>query len=323
MLAVQRYPWEQGVCAQAMFESGEQDVYIAMAHDAVLRRASDGRLAVTGENIAVTDPAANGEAVWRAYEHTNDDFYKKAAFELLDYYKNKAPRTTSGLICHNDRTFTEGFSAMQIWADSCYMLPPFFAVMGEFDDAQRQLDGYLDRLTDQSTGLLFHIYDEGTKRFLRKKLWATGNGWALLAIARLITLSNNANLEAVRQKYIKKGTTLLDSMLRMQCDSGMFRDILDDGDAFEDGTAAMMTATFIYRGGVENWLDINGGYMENADKVYEHMSEKIDKYGIIRGVCGCPHFNSPGTSAEAQASYIMMHAWRERAAKLSKISANR
>ena len=320
MLGVQRYPWEQGVCAQAMLEAGETAAFIAMAHDAVLRQTHDGRLAVITENIAVTDPAANGEAVWRAYEHTGDEFYKRAAENMLAYLMEKAPRVTKNvafaydskgleaLICHNSITFTEGYSPMQIWVDSCYMLPPFLAVMGEFNEARKQLDGYLNCLTDAKTGLLFHIYDAGTSRFVRKKLWATGNGWALLGIARMISLSNCANLGKVSEKYIKTGTALLDSMLAYQRDSGMFCDILDEPDSFEDGTSAMMSAAFIYRGIYEKWLDCK--YREKADLVYASMQNKVDDYGIIRGVCGCPHFNSPGTSAEAQASYIMMEAWR-------------
>lgn len=38
MLAVQRYPWEQGVCMQALYEIGDINTAIAMAHDAVLRQ---------------------------------------------------------------------------------------------------------------------------------------------------------------------------------------------------------------------------------------------------------------------------------------------
>ena len=60
MLAVQRYPWEQGVCMQALYEFGDITTAVAMAHDAVLRLQADGRLSVINENIAVTDPAANG-----------------------------------------------------------------------------------------------------------------------------------------------------------------------------------------------------------------------------------------------------------------------
>ena len=33
MLAMQRYPWEQGVCAQALFEAGQNEIWVAMAYD--------------------------------------------------------------------------------------------------------------------------------------------------------------------------------------------------------------------------------------------------------------------------------------------------
>ena len=60
MLAMQRYPWEQGVCAQALYEAGCDDIWVAMAHDAVKRMDSLGRLAMAGGGEAVSDPAANG-----------------------------------------------------------------------------------------------------------------------------------------------------------------------------------------------------------------------------------------------------------------------
>jgi rhamnogalacturonyl hydrolase YesR len=318
MLAIQRYPWEQGVCAQAMLEASGTDesataTFIAMAHDAVLRQSADGRLAVITNNISVTDPAANGEAVWRAYEHTGDDFYRKAAESMLAYLMEKAPRTAEGLICHNDISFEEEFSPYQIWADSCYMLPPFLAVMKQYDESRKQLDGYLECLTDPKTGLLFHIYDAGNGKdapgkFVSKKLWATGNGWALLGIARVIELLTEAGVDSA--EYALRGCDLLDSMLKYRCDNGMFRNTLDKPDTFEDGTSAMMSAVFIYKGIANGWLERD--YLELAETVYRNIQDKIDPFGIIRGVCGCPHFNSIGTSAEAQAAYIMMEVSRRK-----------
>ena len=52
-------------------------------------------------------------------------------------------------------------------------------------------------------------------------------------------------------------------------------DIIDDPGSFVDGTSSMMTAAVIYRGNVG----------------------------------GCPDFVTQGTSAEAQAAYIMASAW--------------
>ena len=48
MLAMQRNPWEQGVCAQALYELGRTELWLPMAHDAVLRQRRDGRLAMVG-----------------------------------------------------------------------------------------------------------------------------------------------------------------------------------------------------------------------------------------------------------------------------------
>ncbi|MBE6753496.1 MAG: glycosyl hydrolase [Ruminococcaceae bacterium] len=311
MLAVQRYPWEQGVCAQVLWEMGDTTTAVAMAHDAVLRQQEDGRLAVTGENIAVTDPAANGEAVWRAYELTGREMYRDAAEKMLDYLLHKAPRTDEGIICHNEVTFHEGFSERQVWVDSVYMAPPFLAVMGQCEEALRQIEGYISYLIDQSTGLLYHIYDTGTKRFVRKKLWATGNGWALLGIGRVIDTCIGSGRNDIAERLIGQGRNILDAMFRYQLPDGRFHDILDDSDSFAEGAGAMMMAAFIYRGICGGWLD--AAYAPCADKVRATMDNYVDSFGIIHEVCGCPHFVDVGTSAESMAAYLMMHAHYEKA----------
>lgn len=310
MLAVQRYPWEQGVCAQAVWELGDVATAVAMAHDAVLRQKEDGRLAVINDNIAVTDPAANGEVVWRAYEITGNEFYKVAAERMLNYLMQRAPRTDKGIICHNEISFYEGFSAEQIWVDSVYMAPPFLAVMGEPDEAAKQIEGCFDYLQDEETGLLFHIYDPGTGKFVRKKRWATGNGWALLGIARVIETAKEKDRNDIVDSLAKRGTALLNSMLRYQLPDGRFHDIMDEKDSFAEGTAAMMMAAAIYRGVHAGWLPDD--YIFHADLVYGNMPKYVDEYGIIHEVCGCPDFASVGTSAESMASFLMMEAWHKK-----------
>ena len=310
MLAVQRYPWEQGVCAQAIWELGDVATAVAMAHDAVLRQMEDGRLAVINDNIAVTDPAANGEVVWRAYEVTGNEFYKNAAEKMLDYLMHRAPRTDKDIICHNEISFYEGFSPEQIWVDSVYMAPPFLAVMGELDEAVKQIEGCFGYLQDKETGLLFHIYDPGTGKLVREKRWATGNGWALLGIARVIETAKEKGRNDIAEKLAKLGVALLDSMLKYQLPDGRFRDIMDEKDSFPEGTAAMMMAATIYRGAYTGWLSED--YIFHADLVYGTMQNYVDEYGIIHEVCGCPDFVSIGTSAESMASFLMMEAWHKK-----------
>ena len=63
LLAMQRYSWEQGVAAQSLLESGDTELMMLFAKDAVGRQLADGRLGVMGNFTAVTDPAAVGEAL--------------------------------------------------------------------------------------------------------------------------------------------------------------------------------------------------------------------------------------------------------------------
>ena len=310
MLAVQRYSWEQGVCMQALYELGDITSAVAMAHDAVLRQLEDGRLAIIEGPVAVADPAASGEMVWRAYELTGDDYYKNAAERMLDFLLNKAPRTDKNILCHNNVSFVEGFSEKQIWVDAIYMAPPFIALMGHLDEAVLQIKGVYDYLIDRNKGLLNHIYDAGQGRYLSEEIWATGNAWALMGIGRVISIAIDNNREDIANELKKMQIDLLDAMIKFQLPDGRFRDVLDDENSFVDGAAAMMMAAAIYRGVSQGWMVSD--YLKYADLVYFTMDNYVDKYGIIHEVCGCPHFNSQGTSAESMAAYLMMHAWKEK-----------
>ena len=100
MLSLQRATWEQGVAMQSMLELGETELVILMAKDAVLRQSTDGRLAMLGEEFALSDAASPGEAVLYAAKETGDSVLMNGFNKLLDYILNKAPRTKDGIIYH-------------------------------------------------------------------------------------------------------------------------------------------------------------------------------------------------------------------------------
>ncbi len=310
MLAMQRFPWEQGVCAQALFEAGRDDIWIAMAYDAVKRMDSSGRLAMAGGGEVVSDPAANGEVCFRAFENTKDEFFLKGAENMLEYLLHKAPRTEDGIICHNNASFFEGFSKYQLWIDGLYMVPPFLAVMGELDEAVNQIRGYIRHLFDNKSGLFYHIIDVEKNTFVRKVHWATGNGWALMGMARVLEEAKKRGIEDIYKELLPFQENLLEHMLKYQTDDGRFHDILDDQNSFVDGTSAMMMAAAVYRGISNGYLD--NKWKENADLAYLTVIHRIDGYGLVREVCGCPDFLEEGTSAEAQAALIMADAWKNR-----------
>lgn len=313
MLAMQRYSWEQGVCAQALYEAGRKDLWLPMAYDAVKRQGADGRLALAGSEAAVSDPAANGEVCLRAYEETGDPFFLDGARRMLEYLETKAPRTGDGIVCHNAVSFDAAYSPYQLWIDGLYMVPPFLAVMGRVQEAAEQIEGYIRWLFDEETGLFFHIVDTSDGRFVRRKRWATGNGWALMGLARVIEAAGAQGAESVRTKLSAFLNRLLESMLRYRLPDGRFHDILDDPESFIDGTSAMMAAAAVFRGILHGY--VSSSRLDAAETAWRTVSGKIDEIGLIHEVCGCPDFLSEGTSAEAQAAFIMADAWREKLKK--------
>ncbi len=310
MLAMQRHPWEQGVCMQALYEADRPELWLPMAYDAIKRISADGRLAMVGGGAAVSDPAACGEVCLRAYERTGDNFYRTGAERMLDYLMHRAPRTKDEIICHNEISFEEGFSAKQLWIDGLYMVPPFLAVMGRVREAAEQIAGYTRHLFDPETGLFFHILDTEQGRFVRKKRWATGNGWALLGLIRTAEEARKQGERETADFLIDQYRKLLSALLPYQLPDGRFHDILDDSTSFVDGTSATMTAAAIWRGIDDGFLPAEYGVF--AERAFQTVTGTIDSIGLIHQVCGCPDFTAEGTSAEAQASYVMASAWRSR-----------
>ncbi len=310
MLAMQRHSWEQGVCAQALYEAGLGELWIPMAYDAIQRQGEDGRLALIGGSAAVSDPASNGEVCLRAYEQTGKQVFLDGAQRMLQYLEQNAPRTRDGIICHNLVSFENGYSPRQLWIDGLYMVPPFLAVMGQVEEAAEQIRGYIRHLYDEETGLFWHIVDAESGRYVRQKHWATGNGWALMGLARVIEAAGEQECAEIAEELADFQRRLLSAMLRLQLPDGRFRDILDEEDSFVDGTSAMMLAATVFRGIVHGYID--EALAGVAEKACRTVADGMDETGLIHEVCGCPHFTAEGTSAEAQAAFVMAEAWRKK-----------
>jgi rhamnogalacturonyl hydrolase YesR len=302
LLAMQRYSWEQGTAMQAFLEQGEMETVIPMAKEAVHRRLPDGRAANIGSSGAVTDPCSVGEALIAAYEATGDAALKQGLDELLEWALKKAPRNSKGVVYHLD-------SKPQIWSDSTYMLPPFLAAFGHFDEALTNLYGYWDLLFDTDAKLMRHIWDDGAKSFIRKAHWGGGNGWTLAAIARVYGLLPEGR-STDKEKLAAMGKTLIDGVLAHIRPDFLFHDVIDDHASFVETNLSQMLAYTIYRAVHGKWLDKS--YLETAEKLYAAASAKIDAYGLVQGCCGSPSFDKAGVSPEGQAFYLLMEAARSK-----------
>jgi rhamnogalacturonyl hydrolase YesR len=302
LLAMQRHSWEQGTAMQAFLEMNDMDLVILMAKEAVCRRGPDGRAAAIGSSGAVTDPCAVGEALIAACRATGDIALKQGYDELLEWALKKAPRNSQGIVYHLD-------SKPQIWSDSAYMLPPFLAAAGYFDEALVNLYGYWDILFDPDARLMRHIWDDNAKRFAREAHWGGGNGWTLAAVARVYDLLPEGRA-ADREKLAQMGKALIDGVLAHIRDDFFFHDVVDDKGSFVETNLSQMLAYTIYRAVYGKWLA--RPYLEIAEKLYAAAREKIDVYGLVQDCCGAPSFNKPGVAPEGQAFFLLMEAARSK-----------
>jgi rhamnogalacturonyl hydrolase YesR len=298
MLTMQRHAWEQGVAAQALLELGETDLIILMAREAVLRQWDDGRLGQVCDNHGVTDPGANGEAVLFAATATGEPILKAGADKMLEYLLHRAPRTKDGTLYHID-------DKPQVWIDSMYMAPPFLAVAGHYDEALKQVEGLRKLLWNKDDKLFSHIWDDAKHDFGRKDFWGVGNGWAAAGMTRIIK-ALPAKMQTEKKRLAGYVRDVIDGCLRYQRKDGFFHDVVNKPASFVEINLAQMLAYCIYRGVKAGWLDAS--YLDRADKMRLSARSKVDKQGLVQGVCGSPTFEAPGTATEGQAFYLMMES---------------
>jgi len=296
MLSMQRATWEQGVAMQALLEMGESELVILMAKEAVLRQSTDGRLAMLGEEFALSDAASPGEAVLWAARKTGDMVLMNGFDRLLDYIVNKAPRNKEGIIYHFSNT-------PQIWSDIMYMLPPFLAAAGKYDEAIRQIEGARGCLWNDDKKLLSHMWDCEKRTFVRKDCWGVGNGWSAAGITRVIRALPDS-MQAEKNKLAGYAKEIIDGCLAHVREDGLFHNIVDDPRSFVETNLAQMIAYSIYRGIQGGW--IGRSYKEKADTMRTAAHSKVDHLGLVQGVCGSPEFDHPGTATEGQAFFLLM-----------------
>lgn len=300
LLTMIRHPWEQGTAANAFIESGDDHIAVSMASEAVSRQSKDGRLAYIPGSSNITDPCVCGESVMFAYEKTGDARYRTAAEKMLAFI-DSAPGNADGVQFHN-------FSQPMIAADCMYMVPTFYAVMGRFDEAVRQVDLRFNLLWNEEKGAMNHQWDAEKNKLWRDKRWGAASGWNAAAIVKVLHLLPE-KMKEDRERLTGYLNMLVEGVLKYQLDNGLFHDVLDEPDTFVEVNAAQMMAYSIYRGVTWGFLDKR--YIPAADRMRTAANDKVDSDGFVRDVAGAPHFTKSGVSPEGQAFYILMETAAE------------
>ena len=297
LLGMQRYNWEQGVAAQAMLELGDDRWTVSLARAAVMRQ-QNGRFSVIGSHDPLTDSASVGEAVLYAGKVTGDPLFSRAAEEMLHLLLTTDHRAENGALYHVNLR-------KEIWVDAYYMAPTFLAVAGYPEEAVTQIEGYREFLWNSKDKLFSHIWDDEKKEFKRKDYWGVGNGWAAAGMTRVIRALPE-NMRNERNRLISYVRAVIDGCVAHMRSDGLFHDVVNDPATFVETNLGQMISYSIFRGVDGGWLDKS--YIKHAQKMRKAARSKVDRYGLVQGVCGVPEFNRPYIAPEGQAFFLLMEA---------------
>lgn len=201
--------------------------------------------------------------------------------ETNDHLRYAEPRLVDGTIA---RIWPH---VNTIWADDAFMAISFLARMGEFtgdnryfDDAANQVLNYTKYLWCPEKNIYYHCYHTDNKEH-GVAHWSRANGWVFMAQADL--LSRMPKDHPMRQAVIENFKQQASGVARYQGKDGLWHQLLDKEDSYEEITGTAMFVFGIARGVKEGWLHPDFIYV--AEQGLKGMMKKISDNGDVTAIC--------------------------------------
>jgi rhamnogalacturonyl hydrolase YesR len=238
------------------------------------------------------DCGAMGAALIKASARKNDPRYRATIDLVADFISRKQMRMPDHTLARPRP------QPVSLWVDDLYMSVPFLAQMGRltgerpyYDDAARQVIQYSDRLLNPSSGLYDHAWFENTA-YDPKFYWSRGDGWALMAMAELLSVMPEDHPERSRVLGIFRQAA--QGVAAVQSGNGMWHQLLDKPDSYLETSASAMFTFAIARGVNRGWL--SPVYAPVAQTGWQAVARRVRDDGQIEGIC-------VGTTAAYDAVY--------------------
>jgi unsaturated rhamnogalacturonyl hydrolase len=167
------------------------------------------------------------------------------------------------------------------WIDDMFMITAVqvqaYRATGEaiyIDRAAKTMVAYLDKL-QQPNGLFFHAPDSPF-------YWSRGNGWMAAGAAEL--LRSLPASHPARPRILQGYRAMMASLLKMQGEDGLWRQLLDHPEAWPETSGTGMFASAMVTGVTSGWLDA-ATYGPAARKAWLGLVKYIDTDANIANVC--------------------------------------
>ena len=174
-----------------------------------------------------------------------------------------------------------------IWADDSFMAISFLSRMykltGEqkyIDDAANQVIKYHQYLWCPEKQIFYHYYHTDTDEH-GVAHWSRANGWVFMATADLLTVMPEDHPQ--RQAVIDCFRRQCSGVVRYQGKHGLWHQLLDKEDSYEEITGTAMFVFGIARGVKQGWL--HPDFIYAADQGLRGMLSLITAAGDVTTIC--------------------------------------
>lgn len=223
---------------------------------------------------------------------------REIADRVADYITNRQARLPDGALYRRRSSIAEMENTM--WLDDLYMSVPFlvryYRLTGEqsyLDEAAKQFFLYRAKMLIPELNVLSHVYY--TDRKIQSGVpWGRGNGWVLFSLSEL--------LQAAPEDYCRRAEllalfrTLCGGYLALQDGEGLWHQVLNDGESYQEASCSAMFISAFARGVRNGWFEEDESrYYDAAVRGWTGLTARaIDCGGNIYGICrGSGHSFTP------------------------------
>jgi rhamnogalacturonyl hydrolase YesR len=199
---------------------------------------------------------------------------------IADWVLNRQGRRADGMLWRPERGST-------VWPDDVYMGGAFLVRYGLYTHDMRYIDDAARNIISQaaleqdSDGLWFHGYFMDTKSHAPFK-WARGNGWVTVTLVD--TLSAMPENDPLRPQLLAIFQKQIDGLRPLQAPSGLWRQVLDKPDLWEETSSSAMFAYGIARAVNRGWLPKSD--MAIARHAFAGVAANVTAEGKVENTCG-------------------------------------
>ncbi len=207
------------------------------------------------------------------YVRLTDRENGKKIIKVLENAISLIPRSDDGIV----------WRVSHFTTDDMYMTVPFFARLGGkyLEDAIKQVKGIYKYLYMPDKKIFSHIYFNESQK-ANGVPWCRGNGWAMLSLSELLIYlpENHPERGSILQIY----RDFAEGILSYQGETGMWHQIMDEPETFEESSGTGMFIVAMARGVKNGWLSRD--IVPKLWKAWNRLSEIcIDDDGNVLGIC--------------------------------------